>query len=417
MRDGTGDWMLLKAGDVWFENLAGWSKSGLSSDYPLLISSYGRGERPVLETGDQDGFSDITSSTPINHVAITGILFYADTRDPDSPDYVGPKGGYGLHTLVQVDDLLVENCVFDSYVYNLSIQGTYGPATHIGLRRNLVLDAYTDSVKSEGLYMSHASSVLIQGNVFDHNGWNEKVAPANVYSHNIYLDESNNDVYVEDNIIADASSHGLQARCGGTIEGNVFINNPIGLLFGNGRSAKDGGVEGIVSGNVFLGTGSINGAGRGWAIEIGNTSADEQTLISGNIIAQDQMGSASSAAIVFSTGEGTEDDPLSRSGVHNVTLEGNVIYRWEQAIKINSDLVPGGTGATGLSGLVIKNNDFQRCTRTRLSRRGRSTTAMTNDSKAIVTSPAAARSHGSARTTRMSVTHSGTRKSIKPRPG
>lgn len=368
VRDGTGDWMLLRCGDVWFENLGGWYKSGKSKDFPTLISSYGKGERPVLETGASDGFNAIDSQKPIRHVAITGILFYAHTRDPDSPSYISKAGGFGVHTLTGVDDLLIENCVFDSYVNNLSIQGTYGTVSHVGVRRNQVIDAYPDQSMSVGLYMSNTSSVLIEGNVFDHNGWNDKVAPATIYGHNVYLSESNSDVYIRSNIISNAGSHGLQARSGGTIQGNLFINNPIGLLFGNGRVGKEGGVQGDVSGNVFLGTGTINGAARGWAMEIGNTAPGGTTIIANNIFAQDQL--SDNAAIIFSTGLGVKDNPDARNGIHDVTLEGNIVYRWNAGITINGDLVPGGSGKNALNGLTIRNNDFQRLYSNRIISQG-----------------------------------------------
>jgi hypothetical protein len=372
LRDGAGDWMLLKAGDVWYEPLHDWKKSGKSEDEPLLISSYGRGERPVIESGNQDGFS--SNGTPIRHVAVVGILFHAQDRDPDSPSFVSPAGNaYGLRTQASVSDLLVENCVFDSYVYGICITGMNGLDTRIGIRRNLILDSYaTGGNKSMGLYVSKSSSVLIEGNVFDHNGWSESPlvnAPANVQSHNIYLAENNADVYVRGNIIANASSHGLQIRGGGTVQGNLFINNPIGMLFGNGRDALAGGVSGDVSGNVFLGTGTINGSKRGWALEIGNIKPAGQTFVANNIFAQSQIAS-SSPAILLSSGDGVKDNAAETVGINDLTLEGNIIYRWNAGMQINGDLVPGAVGPAALNGLLVRNNDFQRLYSNRIITQG-----------------------------------------------
>ena len=363
LRDGSGDWMLLRCGDVWFETLRGWTKSGKSKDEPLLISSYGKGERPVLQTGDLSGFSLLTTR-PVKHVAVVGLLFHANTRDPDSPDFQSTKGGYGVDTMSPLDDLLVENCVFDAYEYNLSIRGHYGPASHVGLRRNVVVDAYSTSGKSEGLYMSHVNSVLIEGNVFDHNGWNEKIpaAHATLYTHNIYLDESNTSVFVRDNIIADAGSHGLQARGGGTITGNVFLRNPIGLLFGNGSFARSGGVEGNVSSNVFLGTADISGMHRGWAMEIANTRPGGKTVVANNVFANDTQ--RHYPAIIINGGN------AQTVGVNDLTLTGNIVYRWQQALQISGSLVPGKIGRNGLNGLVVQNNDFQRVFSNRIVEQG-----------------------------------------------
>src|SRR5207237_2145087 len=124
------------------------------------------------------------------------------------------------------------------------------------------------NVRAPGLYVRNTDRALIEGNVFDHNGWNDHVrgGAANVFSHNAYIQDNNSDIYVQDNIFANAASHALQMRSGGYVRNNVFINNPIGVLFGNGRDAKAGGVQGDISGNVFVGSASINGAPRGWAI-------------------------------------------------------------------------------------------------------------------------------------------------------
>lgn len=372
LRSGRGDWLLLRAGDVWYESFRDWKISGKSAGEPLLISSYGKGERPVLETGHHDGFS--SNGVPLKHVALVGLLFHAHTRDPDSPSFVSSTGGgYGLRTQASVDDLLVENCVFDSYLYGISITGTRGQTRHVGVRRNLVVDSYgINGAKSIGLYLAKTSSVLIEGNVFDHNGWNDRLpeAWANVQSHNLYLSENNDDVYVRGNIIANASSHGLQARGGGTIQGNLFVNNPIGLLFGNGRDARPGGVSGDVSGNVFLGTATINGAKRGWALEVGNIKPGGATHVANNLFAHDQIATAS-AAIVLSTGDGAKDNAAQTVGINDLTLEGNVVYRWNAGLQINNDLVPGAAASPrALNGLLVRNNDFQRLYANRIISQG-----------------------------------------------
>ena len=53
----------------------------------------------------------------------------------------------------------------------------------------------------------------------------------------------NSGVVVRGNVFANASSHGLQARAGGIIENNLFLKNPIGMVFGNGTSFTPGGVR------------------------------------------------------------------------------------------------------------------------------------------------------------------------------
>ena len=52
IRDGSADWLLLKAGDTWVNQEIGYIDfSGRSGTEPILISSYGTGVRPLIETG------------------------------------------------------------------------------------------------------------------------------------------------------------------------------------------------------------------------------------------------------------------------------------------------------------------------------------------------------------------------------
>src|SRR5205814_9152174 len=135
--------------------------------------------------------------------------------------------------------------------------------------------------KAQGLYASKINGLTVDGNVFDHNGWNEAVAgaTANVFGHSMYLYESTSNVVVRNNIIANSASHGIQARGGGLVENNLFLKNPIGALLGNGAHVRAGGVTGSVRGNVFIDDRDTAGLARGWAIEVGNTARNGNTTV------------------------------------------------------------------------------------------------------------------------------------------
>ncbi len=81
----------------------------------------------------------------------------------------------------------------------------------------------------------HVNHLTIEGNVFDHNGWNEDVssACATMYNHNMYLNA--NGLVIRDNIIARASSMGIKMRSDSTgdaddlvFENNLFVDGEIG---------------------------------------------------------------------------------------------------------------------------------------------------------------------------------------------
>ena len=75
--------------------------------------------------------------------------------------------------------------------------------------------------------------------------------------------------------LANAASHGLQARAGGIIENNLFYMNAIGMSFGlvHGSPVAPGGVTGRVVNNVILGSKRIGGADKSIGIEIGNVKS------------------------------------------------------------------------------------------------------------------------------------------------
>lgn len=358
MRTESPDWLLLKKGDVFYENIPTWKKSGRSAEEPMLISSYGTGERPWLKTGATRGFY---SYTPFHDLAMIGLKFEANTRNPDSPDFTGnTAGGYGFQTVGPINGLLVEDCSFDHYVYNMSIQGFSGYAKNIAIRRSELTNSYAIDAKCVGLYASKTEGMLLEGNLFDHNGWNEEVPGGMLHmSHNIYLWQDNKNPIIRGNIISDGGSHGLQARGGGTIENNLFLRNPIALLVGNGSEVTPGGVAAKVSGNVFLNSRDSAGAPRGWAIELGNIKAGGGSYVRDNIIAQDNENNFPAIKLETATGASNASAGV---GINDVTIERNIVYDWNQALNVGTNFVLGGTGQKGFNDVVIRNNDFQMTT-------------------------------------------------------
>ena len=121
---------------------------------------------------------------------------------------------------------------------------------------------------SQGVYTSNVRGILIEENVLDHNGHNPDIAGAEptIFNHNLYIQTDSDDLVVRGNIIARAASNGLQARPGGIVEDNLFLDNSIAMFIaGDGGSALD---------NVVL-HGSTNellpdGNPRAWGIDMKN---------------------------------------------------------------------------------------------------------------------------------------------------
>lgn len=372
LRTGSPDQMLLARGDVWKETLGDWNKSGRNAQEPMLIGAYGTGARPRLETGTKTAFSILSATANVKHLAISGLHLLASARVPGSADYMeGSSADNGLRILSRVDDLLVEDCVVQAYTDNILLQDYNGPQSNVTLRRNIIVDAYsTDGGHSQGLYAYGVNGLLLEGNVFDHNGWSETVpgSPATIYNHNIYLASNNANVTITGNIIANASSHGLQARSGGRIENNVFLDNPIGMSFGvvRGASVMAGGVSGVVNGNVFLGTRDINGAGRGNGLEIGNTRPNIPTVVSNNIFSHANEAAGKDYAVVLTYPSDSSSNGELSAGLNDLTVQGNIVYRWSKGLRIDSQFAPGGAGRFALNRVTVRGNDLQQVINERL---------------------------------------------------
>ena len=284
-----------------------------------------------------------TQNEAINSLAIIGLSFHATS-----------PSAYGVFWLSPTSSLLIEDSSFDDFGDGMVLEGN-------GIRNNVTIrrDVITDS-SGLGIYTDQLNNLLIEENVLDHNGWNATYGSVpTVRKHGIYIKETCTNVIVRGNIIANSSSHGLQARSGGIVENNLFLNNPIGMSFGyvNGSPITPGGVSGRISGNVFLGSRDISGSPRGWAMEISNTKPGGGTLISNNIIAHDTQQTPNTAAIWLSYGSDVTN-VAQAVGINDLTIEKNIVYDWYSALGLNAGLVPGGVGATALNGLSIRNNEF-----------------------------------------------------------
>jgi hypothetical protein len=361
IRGGMADWMLLKRGDTFHESILQWNKSGRNAQEPMLISSYGdvNAARPLLMTGVANGFT--TGRAQLNNVYVVGLRFNASSRDPSGPEFVGTGGGsYGVQMLSQSTNVVFEDDVFEKYKTNVAIQKYYGPVSNIQVRRSQILDAYNTSGNAQGLYAEGVEGLTLFENLFDHNGWNETASGAwpSTFNHNVYVHSSSSGFSFVGNISANASSHGLQARAGGIVKNNLFLGNPIGTSFGlvNGSTTKAGGVEGEVSGNVYLGNRAIGTQGRGWGLEIGNTKVGGSTIVKDNVFAHDTQ--RLYPAIMLSYGTGG-DNATNSVGVNNVTVQNNTVYDWHQGLSTNKDFLSGGTGYKAINDVVVKDNDFQ----------------------------------------------------------
>ncbi|MCX5662983.1 MAG: right-handed parallel beta-helix repeat-containing protein, partial [Planctomycetota bacterium] len=358
-RNGFPDWVLLKKGDTFNESIS-WSRSGRNAQEPTVLGAYGTGARPIITPpSGQDGIS-VISGASMHDIAIIGLDFYAMTRDPSVAGANTVPIPNGIRWVAPGSNLLIEDSAFRFFNDGLVIQGP-DPVTstlnNFTIRRSVVTDSYGTSGHSEGIYLSGVLGITIQENLFDHNGWNASVVGAekNVFNHNIYLDNENysDNNLITGNILARASSHGVQDRAGGTVSDNFIFDNPLGMLIGGGQdfsSSAPNGILGYASNNVVLQSGDITSAlPRGFGFDLVNIRLG---VVSNNIIAHDR--SATNSGHGFSI-----DAPTT-----GLALNNNIVYDWHTPVLLGSGIsitqsgnYYGAYGAANTPGYVDPNRD------------------------------------------------------------
>jgi len=399
-RHGKADQLLFKRGDTFTGTFGRLKMGGRSESEPLVIGSYGDLSlpRPVIKTGSSNGMDIYGGSmTPslMEHIYIMGIHFYQDQRDPNSPTFsnsTGSKvGGNGLRFVQwNIRDLHVEDCKFDFFTFGIVIQGkdTVRPYD-IRIRRNVIVDSYGRFLVdangnriyrnlSSGIYMEMLDKVLVEDNIFDHNGWNESskipYALGNIYNHNAYIQYNNTDVTVIRNTFLRASSHGVQLRPGGNLDDNLFIQNPIAATFGSTNYAKPGGVDGYIHANVILngvdipaaykqvGEGKDQNPRRGWGITLEN-------ILSVNLV------SNYIAHLTDDTGNSHLFKPGTSADAANCTFSYNYTWDWRDISTSEYDTAgpfndPGRSVETYMASLGYTSSFDEFVKQVRAQRRG-----------------------------------------------
>jgi hypothetical protein len=322
MRNGYPDRLLLKRGDTFraknFNDV--FSRGGRSVIEPMMIASYGdpHQPRPVIACNLALGGRNYP-----NFLVIQDLDFYADLLDPDSPTY-DPQAkdshqGEGINMLSPGHYMWIENCRFRDLGCALELQSRTDRYHGLVLRRCQIIDDFSNGSHSQGIYLFNVEDVLIEENLFDHDGWNDKVPGAGktIFNHDMYIQHGNwgddFNIVVRNNIIARASSHGCQLRPGGTLENNLFLKNPNSAFVAYSTS--------IMKNNVVLGSDNIGpGNARGQGLEVLNCPA---VIVEDNIIAHKNDPVNNLSAFSY--------HPLLKEAPANQAIaefRNNIVYDW-----------------------------------------------------------------------------------------
>ncbi len=339
LRDGYPDIMLLRRGDTWNNNLPSWEKSGRSVIERMVLGAYGdisvdRPKTGQLRNGEDFSyviFSDLELDENerslnfegnISHVLIEGIL---------CPP--GPTGG-----------MVIQN------------PSGFGGVDYLALRRCVVAGRYRPSGSTGyvmGMYIDDSINLLLEENIFDDNGEDEFDVPSNtdLRCHNTYvmlgrgLGENHIWKY---NISTRSSSHGIQAGNGGTIIGNLCIQNPIAIQTTREDSWYTGCSAEVRHNVVLHGTDISSDDRRGWGILI--TNADGQ-IIEENIVAENN-----NSGMPFGILARNDTRDGVGMSVNNVSIDNNIVYNWNGSNVIDGEQL--SLIGPRISNVSITNNRF-----------------------------------------------------------
>ena len=267
-RQGYPDWVLCKRGDVWTGSWPWWNEFGRAEDEPHLLSAYGSGPRPKFIVPE---YPAIQIGGPKPHIAIVSI------------ELQGLEDGTGysaIRLLASGENYLIEDCKISRFTNGLNI--SLGEKTNVRLRRNVVTNCFYagGGAHSQGAFINNIDGLLLEENIFHQNGHKGDRSDANIFNHNLYLENGLSNVQIRGNIISDASSNGISLNGAGLIENNLVVRNPVGIF---ARTAPT-----TVLRNVVLeGNDITTSLPRGWGIVIGDAyyNPGGPAIVEQNIIA------------------------------------------------------------------------------------------------------------------------------------
>lgn len=316
--------------------------SGESELHPVFVGAYGEGNDPIL----RGGLSIYQRSSA--NVVIQDIDLFGGAQILKGENILfdhlslGGKGGKGGN-LQKVDGLTIRGTdVVD--IARLTPENT-GSQWHPSLNR------------VGGVFIAESERVLLEQNLFDHNGWAQgydpnlsvrKPMPPSFYNHNLYMSDNSTDITIRDNIFMRGSSFGAQTRSGGTFEDNLFIDNNAAIHVAGGDKMRSGNFT-LLLDNLVTSAGHKRVAQKEGALSMGINDVGVQSSLIGNIIAH--LADPANAA------------EIAQKRVTHTALNDNdnrfyddtLIYRWLGAPKLGAAVPVNGLPMSVLNEVTIQN--------------------------------------------------------------
>ncbi|WP_299968466.1 PA14 domain-containing protein [uncultured Roseobacter sp.] len=267
-QDPNSHWLLFEAGYEYTDlgKVTGRGAMGESELHPIHITSWGEGPAPVLDN------TIAISQRPSENIVISNLEVHGGMGVKDSKN-----------VLITDTDLVSDG---------LGIRSSEFVTLHDSSISYATIDFNDGSGVTQGLLGVDSTGLLLEGNVFHHNGWEDGYnmdgtggAP-DQFSHNVYLQWDTRDVTFRDNISSESSSVGAQLRGGAFAEDNLFLDNNVAVNFLGGNYKSFGHVgnftyfaDNVITSGAFKEAQSIGG--QGW----GTTNGGYESTMLDNIVA------------------------------------------------------------------------------------------------------------------------------------
>jgi len=393
-REGYPDWVLLRRGDEWKVYEPIYARSGRSPSERFVVTSYGeRNQRPAIKS---DASETIRIWSGRSYVAIVGLELDAYRRDPSSPDFPGwgaADESIGLRVFSPEDStmgtIIIENNDIKFFSKGISINGQ-GDKLDIVIRRNIVRNSYSERDHSQGIYASHAS-ILLEENVFDHNGWykkqesdgsEESEGQATKFNHNTYFSDTYHTKFINNIFLRSSSIQNKWASNSDKnstidsinshdllMEGNLYVGGEVGISAGGNTDYNTGPRwrNVTIKNNVLLAIGRDQPTNRtlGWYMEVsdwqggsicGNYMLNNDNALVTNLYGINLIGHSSDVSISENTIHGLlRDVPSDKTGAisldsetkNNITIENNNIQLSDSQMRVviahnNTDVTYNG---------------------------------------------------------------------------
>tara|TARA_R110000850_G_C9996087_1_gene467961 strand:+ start:11101 stop:13911 length:2811 start_codon:yes stop_codon:yes gene_type:complete len=206
----SGDWLLMKYGEEEVLSAGEYIlPNGSDNDHKTTVGAYGTiAARPHLKIANSSKSFYRTGSA--SNLSWFSLDIHAFETDPDDAGYIpsGTTARIGLGFVSSLmSNIAIEDCIIRQFHTNVSLESaTSLPVgqehSNIQVRKSFILNAHpSGSGHSQGMW-ARDCSILLEGNLFDHNGW---LTTGTIFNHNTYFTGSRYTV-IRDNVFLRASS-------------------------------------------------------------------------------------------------------------------------------------------------------------------------------------------------------------------